>query len=449
MDEEPKESPEKPPQRNRTRLLAALLAAGMIVAGAAAVFATRVDSSKQAPSRGKSLGEIHGNCEGVKLLPGADLPSQAQSHPPGTTFCLAAGEYRLAAPIQPRERQRFVGVSGAVLNGSRVIEKWDQSGTTWTATGQTQGPTVVPWSGSTLKFEEAKYADDVYYDDTLLKRVLRSSDVVPGTFFFDYDNDAITIGDDPSGHSIELATAEAVFSGDAPDVTIQGLVIEKSRGRGISAGPGWTVVDSEIRLNATIGYRMVEGCVSLRNHLHHNGQYGISGSGDFLVVEQTEISFNNTHRFYVATGGNWASGGTKFVHTGDPKRGPESGLVLRGNNAHHNFGDGIWLDIENILATIENNTSSNNDRRGINYEISYEGVIRNNTITGNRDVGILISSSPDVDIYGNTVTGNGAGIIVSDRPRGKGKYGPHRARNVTVHDNVESGNGVEPTPATD
>jgi parallel beta-helix repeat protein len=425
----------------------AVLAAVAVLAGAAIVRLSRSEESRtpavatpteSLPTPAETA-TARSKC--VRAGVGSNIQRLIDANPRGTSFCINPGVHRLTEPLKPRDRQRFVGAPGSVLNGARVVDAWTKDGSIWISPRQTQGPTRIEWSGSTIKYPEARFADDVFYDGALLKRVTSRGEVSSGKFFFDYENDAIYIGDDPTGHVVELATAESIFTGPAGGVVIQGLAIEKSRGRGVITGEGWIIEGCEIRLHATQGVRLASRSTARRNNLHHNGQYGITGTGLFLRVEENEIAFNNTHLFYIASGGNWASGGTKFVQTGDPKLGRDSGIILRGNNAHHNLGDGLWLDIDNIYATIDGNTTSDNERRGINYEISYDAVISYNTVTANGEAGIRISSSPNVEIFQNTVTANGAGIVVSDDPRGRGKYGPHRSRGTSMHDNIEQGNG--------
>jgi parallel beta-helix repeat protein len=129
-----------------------------------------------------------------------------------------------------------------------------------------------------------------------------------------------------------------------------------------------------------------------------------------------------------------------------------TGVLVQNNYSHHNYGDGFWFDINNILVTLENNQSDFNQRSGVFYEVSYEGVIRNNTFTGNGGLGIDIASSPSVEVYGNTVhssgdgvdpldpsiTHVGGGIIVRQQGnRGVGPVGiPYHAKNTYIHNNT-------------
>ena len=373
-------------------------------------------------------------CRGVRVPSTVDLQKSLDRHDAGTTFCVS-GAHRVTTQIEPQDGQRLVGQDGAVFDGSQPLTKWHEGAGIWVVRSQSQGPTVNH-EGSFPDFlhEEARYSDDVFYDGALLERVNSKKELGSGHFYFDYDKDHIYIADSPIGHTVELAVADGIVGGEASRVAVKNLTVQKSLGRGVTAGSGWSVTGSEIRLNATTGMKLGDNGTARHNFLHHNGQYGLTGAGDNIVVEENEISFNNSHRYYNAIGRNWASVGTKFVLTGSPSE-PGSGLVLRDNYSHENWGDGLWTDINNIHTLIEGNTVTNNERYGIRHEISYDATIRNNTVSENTAAGIVINSSPNVEVYGNNVWRNGDGIEVLDQDRGTGPYGPYVTEGLDLHDN--------------
>jgi parallel beta-helix repeat protein len=234
------------------------------------------------------------------------------------------------------------------------------------------------------------------------------------------------------------------FQGSASNVKIQRLIIENynppAQMGAVKAGDhsddgthGWVVADCEIRYNATAGIRLGHEMQVLRNKVHHNGQEGIVGVGDNILVEGNEIAFNNYKDEFNP---GWEAGGTKFVKT--------NGLVVRNNYVHDNHGPGLWTDIDNINTLYEGNRVENNTQMGIFHEISYKAVIRNNTVRGNGSkmtswlwgAGILVAASRDVEVYGNTVSGNANGITAVQQNRGSGAYGEHLVQNVYVHDNT-------------
>jgi len=242
-------------------------------------------------------------------------------------------------------------------------------------------------------------------------------------------------------------TAHAFNRGYAPypsNVRIQGIVIQNyappTQMAAVNAGgskasentTGWVVQDCEIRNNATGGIRVGTGMQVLRSNVHHNGQIGIVGIGDSVLVEGNEIAHNNHLK---ANDPGFEAGGTKFVQT--------NRLTLRGNFVHHNYGPGLWKDVDNINTLIEGNRVEDNDQMGIFHEISYAAVIRNNTVARNGfkswgwmyGAGIMISASPNVEVYGNTVVDNYNGITAVQQNRGTGAYGSRVTQNLNVHDN--------------
>ena len=378
----------------------------------------------------------------VQLFPGDDMQAAVDSNPVGTTFVLKAGVHRLQR-IVPRDGNSFIGEPGTVLSGSRVLTSFTRAGSLWVASDQTQ---QVRSHGSCMylpageRYEGCKRSEQLFIDGVPLWQVTSRSDVEPGTWYFDYAADAIYFADDPTGRLVETSVTEAAFTGTAQGVTIQNLVIEQYASRAQrgaihgNGSSGWIVENNEIRLNHGVGLRIGDGMQVLNNSVHHNGQLGMGGSGDNVLIEGNTIADNNIAGFLIG----WEAGGTKFVKTRN--------LVVRNNYVHDNHGPGLWTDIDNIDSLIEGNRVEWNSYAGIKHEISYAAVIRNN-IAGYNGLGkdawlwgaqIQVQNSSDVEIYGNTVTvglDGGDGIGVINQSRGSGAYGPYVSVNIYVHDN--------------
>ena len=119
-------------------------------------------------------------------------------------------------------------------------------------------------------------------------------------------------------------------------------------------------------------------------------------------------------------------------------------LIVRGNLVHHNYGPGLWTDVDNIDTLYEYNEVSDNDDAGIFHEISYRATIRNNTVSRNGfgyhpwlwGAGIQVAASRDVEVYGNVLIDNAQGIAALQQNRGTGLYGPRQVVNLYVHDNT-------------
>ena len=208
-----------------------------------------------------------------------------------------------------------------------------------------------------------------------------------------------------------------------------------SGGLSSAQGPGWRIQNNDVRLNHGHGVfsDSTRGEI-VGNRLHHNGQLGLGGDGDYQLVTDNEIDNNNTAGFDIL----WEAGGMKWFAS--------TGLTVSDNKVHHNNGPGLWTDINNIHTTYERNIVHNNTSHGIFHEISYNAIIRNNRIVDNGgaeplsgwgDAGIRVAASRDVEIYGNILIGNTNAIMLiqqrrNDSPSG---YGPHELDNIIVHDN--------------
>ncbi len=243
---------------------------------------------------------------------------------------------------------------------------------------------------------------------------------------------------------------------DPDDVRIVGCVIERyappaQMGAILAGGntpsdgtSGWIVDSTEVRNNANLGIRL-GGQMKVRwSNVHHNGQLGIGGIGDDILIEGNEIAYNNPSNL-----GNldFEAGGTKFVLT--------NRLVVRNNFVHHNTGPGLWTDIDNDATLFEGNLVEDNLREGIITEISYSAIIRNNTVRRNglndsrsavwlwgAGIGIHASGGAGIEIYGNVLEGNAHGIALIQQNRacavggGSCRLGPYLVQNVNVHDNT-------------
>jgi parallel beta-helix repeat protein len=114
------------------------------------------------------------------------------------------------------------------------------------------------------------------------------------------------------------------------------------------------------------------------------------------------------------------------------------GLVIRGNEVHHNVMYGIDPHTRSNKLVIENNVSHDNGKHGIILaEECSDGQVRNNVVYNNLHHGIVIFQRSNNNIVeGNTSYGNGGhGINVNDAAN-------TTVRGNTVYDNLEAGIGV-------
>lgn len=378
----------------------------------------------------------------ISVYPGSSIQNAIDGAPDGATIYIRSGTHRLQR-FTPKPGNTIIGESGAILNGSKVLTGWSQDGGDWWVGGQTQqgfefGVCEDPSS-------RCRHPEDLFIDNARLLHVDSRSKVEPGTWYFDYGADRIYIGDNPSGKTVETSVTEGAIYGNAPNVTITGLIVEKyanpaqhgaidnRRNNSDGGGDNWIISGNEVRWNHGVGIKVGKNARVEDNHIHNNGQLGIGAVGSGALFTGNEIAFNGQLSFLL----DWERGGSKFADT--------TNIQLLGNYVHHNWGPGLWADDNAKDMVFANNTVVANTKAGIYYEISYDAVIRDNYIEGNGfgftpwlwGGGIVISSSSGVEIYGNTVVNNADGIGAVEQDRWESaKYGPHIIENLYVHNNT-------------
>ena len=182
-----------------------------------------------------------------------------------------------------------------------------------------------------------------------------------------------------------------------------------------------------------------DGTVVRNSYFHHNLRNGMGcGNAIGVVIEDSEFAYNGS-----AAELGIGAAGVKMAVSGDRGRG--TGVIMRGNYAHHNIGMGLWCDIDCANDVIENNRTEFNSRDGIQYEISWgpvmvrDNVVRfNNTDRAGAHGGILFNSScpslrpSSCTVTGNTLEGNNLeSILIRDDTR---PYAPPFDITVTNND---------------
>jgi parallel beta-helix repeat protein len=371
-------------------------------------------------SAGKST-----NTTTVTLNPGDDIQAAVDASPAGTLVLLSPGIYRMQS-VTPKDGNIFDGRNDAVLNGSRELTGFVQRGSMWFVGGQAQEGDVTSSNDYPIcqrGSPRCNRPEDLFIDNEPMLHVSSLSAVGPGRWFFDYATNRIYIGDNPAGKKIETSVTPIAFHGTASNVVIKNLTIEKyatpigEAAIGAHLGDNWTVQDSTIRLNHSIGIDFDNKARILRNRINRNGMAGYAGGGADFLFEGNEVGHNN----FAGVNREWEAGGGKVTEA-------PSGGVIRNNCIHNNQGNGIWMDVNANGIIIENNVVWGNSDSGIMYEISYDGIIRNNIVAynGHRsktwgwNPQILVSSSRGVKIYRNFVDtsagyGNAITVVSQDR----------------------------------
>jgi hypothetical protein len=351
----------------------------------------------------------------IDLTPGQDIQDAIDAAPPGTSFHLAPGIYR-GQSFEPKDGQSFIGEPGTVISGAVILKNWRRSGGQWVAEGL-----PAPLRGHGQCYEPlCELREDLFLDGKLLKRVDPTADLAETEWF--YADNAVHMAADPRGQVVEMSYMPVAIHGSGDGVVLENITVEKyasaAQYGAIDArdGSNWTLREVVVQWNHGVGLYMSDGMLVSGGAALNNGQLGIGGIGDNVVIENVEIAYNN----YAGYSWAWEAGGTKFVRSND--------LIVRNNCVHNNIGPGLWTDIDNVDALYESNLVFDNAGDGIKHEISFDAIIRGNIASGNgwgKDnwlwgSQILIQNSSGVVATSNLVEiagdhGNGLGLIYQDR----------------------------------
>jgi hypothetical protein len=353
----------------------------------------------------------------VVLRPGDNIQKAVEAHPEGTIFVLKPGLYRMQ-DVKPKTKNQFIGGKGVILNGSRLLTNWKKEGNYWVHEDQTQQG--QRYQRCVDGYTGCQYPEDLYKNDYPLRQDTALHLLESGEWFFDYDKDKVYLADDPAKHKMEISVSRRAFGGNAEGVVIRGLIVEKYAIPGHMGaigdqypGEGWVIENNEIRLNHGKGLAASHNAIIRGNHIHHNGQMGLTANGRNILVENNEIAYNTLKEI----GYQWEheGGGTKFAYT--------DSLIVRNNYVHHNWGPGLWTDVNNKNTLYEENICTDNLASGIFHEISYSAIIRNNYVARNaraHGAQIFLSTSSNAEIYNNQVVvdeKSGDGIVVRQSKR--------------------------------
>lgn len=372
----------------------------------------------------------------------------------GGTFLLGAGIHRITTAIAPLNNQTLIGQFGAVIRGSVPLTAWTQSGSDWwapRAAGTVAERPDDPGDGGRCNITGCENPNDVFRNGVPLKRVASQGALTTGTFWEDFAQGRVYIRDNPGGALVEQAVATKLIASSNINVKVKNLVCEHAAnlaqtGAVDAIGSNWLIENCDIRYNHGMGLTTNgDNGVARSNLIHHQMQIGAGGVGENCLWEYNDIYSNNRDQSYLK---GWEAGGSKWADCNH--------LVLRGNIARHNFGIGLWCDINLGHTTIEQNHVFNNEEWGIFYEIAYgeatlgDGLkthIRQNvaydnmtppgSTTGFWSSGqIVVSASRDCEVYSNVVRGwDGIGGIAQVRTDHPDSRGSHQLHNLHVYDN--------------
>ncbi|MCD8482158.1 MAG: right-handed parallel beta-helix repeat-containing protein [Verrucomicrobia bacterium] len=396
---------------------------------------------------------------------------------PGDQVLFAPGIYRQSIEINARgTAKKPITISAeethsAIITGTDVVTGWQSDGDDWYVDINLSSIAPKPKYGVLAGRREQVFVDGQPLSQVLYRHELRS-----GSFFYDdkakrlfirpqvftgeirggeteMDKGSIQGGGSktidrnapehswpflirpfqPEQHGIEVTKRNKIFAltGNFQDadagsahIIVRGLVFRGSGDAPQQAmvhigGIHQLIEDCIIEYGAARGFDFrCQKSTMRRCVTRMNGQLGFSGYGTDNLIEDCELSYNNTkHSSFVC----FEQGGCKICRT--------HRFIMRNVRVIGNDGPGLWYDIDNTEALIERCWCEGNTGPGIMYEISSTATIRNNVCWKNgfqthKDVtwdsygnsvgaeepiygqGILIQMSRDNQVYNNTCVGN-------------------------------------------
>ena len=386
----------------------------------------------------------------IAVQPGDDVQAKVTSAGCGSTFMFSPGVYTNFSVV-PLDYDQFISTTpkGAILSGATVVNNFVFNKTVNLWVGKIQITAVTNPKGQCYPgVVGCIHPEDLFFNGVLYKRVNAYSSVVSGSWYLNYTNGNVYLKDNPTSQTIQISTTRfAIGGGNISSVVINGFIVEyygSPANNGALEGIdyyqvtsipsyNWVLANNEVRYNHAAGIAIGDQMTVTGNYLHHNGQMGVGGTGNNVIVSNNQIAFNNAVNYSYA----WA-GGAKFVQV--------VGLSVTNNYSHDNNGAGIWTDIENSNVDISFNQLSNNRGAGIIHEIGYSATIHDNTISNDGldprgtgpwwGGGIIVSNSSNVQVYNNTLTNCQNGIMEQSKNRGNGSNGlPYALQNVLVYNN--------------
>jgi len=393
------------------------------------------------------------------------------SNSSGTDYEIVGKDLNIQA--YPGERPWLNGAdvvgSWAIDGGGRWSRSWDTpsfcDGEYYQYPPTAQNPSNIGPCTHTDMYRDPAYpmAGDpqmAFVDGEPLRQVGSLSQVVEGTFFYDWSARRITIGTNPASRTVELsARPVALVLGGGRNYTVRGIGFRRYASNEYSnltssalyiGANSSTVENTVFTQNAGKGLMFSNprnGTSVTKSVFANNGFNGMDANGasksgtrnDFLV-ESNLFSGNNVERFGVGCTISCAAANVKLTHM--------VGFTVRNNifESARGVGIGFWCDLDCREGVIVRNLVRNNGGHGIYYEVSSGGIIASNLVTGNAQVGIAISSA-STKVFNNSIVIDAVrqpkaqGIWVYDdarTPSVPGGIGPNTA-GVELINNIVSG----------
>ena len=344
---------------------------------------------RQCLLRGRDQRRRHAH--GTLAAPFATLGHAVSVAKAGATIVLRAGTYREALGVLRRKVTIQAYPHEQVwLSGSVVVSDWAQDltdrpdGGVWEHTGwTTQFCQTVDPRAIDPNYPNAGLPDMVFVNGQPLAQVASLAAVGPGTFFVDYTQQAIYIGDDPTvaGTTVEASTQTYAmqFNAGASGSSLLGIGVEQyASDWNFSPIPAMVITNGATNVtfdrdvfaySASRGLTLYGANSVVTNSVFiDNGYTGLHGNkADNVDVENNYVAGNNFEHFWAGFSPAASASGIKFTSTAN--------TMIRNNIVQDNYANGIWFDVSSYNPTIVDNLTRGNDRNGIYVEITAYGIV--------------------------------------------------------------------------
>lgn len=365
---------------------------------------------------------------GTKAQPLRTLQQAVTLSRQGQTIVLRKGTYhqRVTIPVDKTVTIQPYRKEIVWLDGSAVVSNWSSEGKLWVADGWTtqfdSSPTFergLPdntepgWIFLNPQYPLAAHPDQVWIDGTAQTQVADAAAVVPGTFAVDTATSRLYLGSDPTGHEIRSSDKSKAVSIQSQKSVLQGVGIRRygtsvpGFGAVTVEAPDVTIDNVLIEESATTGLFVGAARVTVNNvTVRDNGMMGMGANyADDLHVTGLSATGNNTQHFNNAP----VSGGFKITRSRT--------VTIEESRFAGNFGPGLWFDQSDFDANVVSNDISHNRGHGLILEISARFVVAGNIISNNSDNGIKVNDTSDVQIWNNTIAANGVDLRIAQDTR--------------------------------
>lgn len=281
----------------------------------------------------------------------------------------------------------------------------------WAATGPGiySRPWPHNWSTASGVSEIVGRREIAFHNGTILRQVLSSTQLQPGTFYVDELADRISVavaGGLPPIVEVGVRPQALRLDG-ARNVTIKGLEFSgaatpfQSSSVQITNVSNVALIGNVVRSNSWTGLSIAtsDNVVLEGNQLSHNGGGGV---GVFRVSGLRMLSNETSHNNWRGAQGDytgWTIAGVKVVGS--------HGLTVDRHVSRGNQTRGFWVDYDIANFTVSNSVFCDNLTDGLFIEASQgPSSVSNTTACDNGRYGLLISNGRYVTIQGSRFCGN-------------------------------------------